>query len=108
MSTHATLTEPSLSYRVVTHDRKGMEGKGVWKGRDVGTARIVSTGSASTIVRGRLVPGNACTEITSGCDCPPCPGRGIDGHGLTHCAECCFGSGVEADIDCPIHGERLS
>lgn len=39
-----------------------------------------------------------------GCDCPPCPGRGNDGHGMTHCAECCFGSGVEADIDCPIHG----
>lgn len=40
------------------------------------------------------------------CDCQPCPGRGNDGHGLTHCAECCFGSGVEADIDCPIHGEE--
>lgn len=38
------------------------------------------------------------------CECPPCPGRGNDGHGLTHCAECCFGTGVEADIDCPIHG----
>lgn len=24
---------------------------------------------------------------------------------MEHCAECCFGSGVEADIDCPIHGE---
>lgn len=38
------------------------------------------------------------------CDCPPCPGRGNDGHKMTHCAECCFGSGVEADIDCPVHG----
>ena len=38
------------------------------------------------------------------CDCPPCPGRGNDGHGLSHCAECCFGSGVEADIDCLVHG----
>ena len=39
------------------------------------------------------------------CECPPCPGRGNDGHGLTHCAECCYGSGVEADPGCPIHGE---
>lgn len=39
------------------------------------------------------------------CGCPPCPGRGNDGHGMTHCAECCFGSGVEADLGCPIHGE---
>lgn len=38
------------------------------------------------------------------CACPPCPGRGNDGHGMTHCAECCFGSGVEADEDCPDHG----
>lgn len=39
-----------------------------------------------------------------GCECLPCPGRGNGGHGMTHCAECCFGTGVEADIDCPIHG----
>ena len=38
------------------------------------------------------------------CACPPCPGRGHDGHGLSHCAECCFGSGVIADEDCPMHG----
>lgn len=38
------------------------------------------------------------------CACPPCPGRGNDGHGMTHCAECCFGTGVEADEDCPTHG----
>lgn len=38
------------------------------------------------------------------CECPPCPGRGNDGHGLSHCAECCYGTGVVADIDCPIHG----
>lgn len=25
-----------------------------------------------------------------------CPGRGNDGHGLNHCAECCFGTGVVA------------
>lgn len=40
------------------------------------------------------------------CGCPPCPGRGSDGHGMTHCAECCFGTGVISDIDCPIHGEK--
>lgn len=39
------------------------------------------------------------------CRCEPCPGRGNDGHGMTHCAECCFGTGVVADIDCPIHGD---
>lgn len=38
------------------------------------------------------------------CGCPPCPGRGNDGHGMTHCAEYCFGTGVEADLDCPTHG----
>lgn len=38
------------------------------------------------------------------CHCPPCPGRGNDGHGLSHCAECCFGTGVEVDLDCPVHG----
>lgn len=38
------------------------------------------------------------------CVCPPCPGRGTDGHGVNHCAECCWGTGVEADMDCPIHG----
>lgn len=41
------------------------------------------------------------------CDCPPCPGRGHDGHGTTHCAECCFGTLVEADLDCPVHGDGL-
>lgn len=41
----------------------------------------------------------------AGCQCPPCPGRGNDGHGMTHCAECCFGTGVEADPGCPVHGE---
>lgn len=39
------------------------------------------------------------------CECLPCPGRGNDGHGLTHCAECCFGTGVLVDLDCPVHGE---
>ena len=39
-----------------------------------------------------------------GCKCPPCPGRGNDGHGMTHCAECCFGTHVEAEPDCPVHG----
>jgi hypothetical protein len=43
-------------------------------------------------------------ENDAGCQCPPCPGRGNDGHRMTHCAECCFGSGVEADIDCLTHG----
>lgn len=43
-------------------------------------------------------------ENDAGCHCLPCPGRGNDGHGLTHCAECCFGTGVEADTECPIHG----
>lgn len=38
------------------------------------------------------------------CECPPCPGRGNDGHRMTHCAECCFGTGVEADPACPTHG----
>lgn len=23
---------------------------------------------------------------------------------MTHCAECCFGTGVDAEIDCPAHG----
>lgn len=40
------------------------------------------------------------------CACPPCPGRGNDGHGMTHCAECCFGTGVVADLDCPEHGDH--
>jgi hypothetical protein len=39
------------------------------------------------------------------CACPPCPGRGNDGHGMTHCAECCWGTRVEADLDCPVHGD---
>jgi len=39
------------------------------------------------------------------CICPPCPGRGIDGHGMAHCAECCWGTGVEVDITCPEHGD---
>ncbi len=42
---------------------------------------------------------------TPDCRCERCQGRGNDGHGLTHCAECCFGTGLIADIDCPIHGE---
>ncbi|MCU0297316.1 MAG: hypothetical protein MUF33_02210 [Candidatus Nanopelagicales bacterium] len=25
---------------------------------------------------------------------------------MTHCAECCYGTGVVADPDCPKHGER--
>lgn len=37
------------------------------------------------------------------CRCAPCPGRGNDGHGMTHCAECCFGTGVEAEAGCPEH-----
>lgn len=44
------------------------------------------------------------TPGCDGCVCPPCPGRGNDGHGLSHCAECCMGTGVEADLDCPVHG----
>jgi hypothetical protein len=47
-------------------------------------------------------------EAETGCHCDPCPGRGNDGHGMEHCAECCFGTGVVADIDCPIHGQRES
>lgn len=35
--------------------------------------------------------------------CPPCTGRGNEGHGMSHCAECCFGSGVEAEYGCPVH-----
>lgn len=36
------------------------------------------------------------------CSCSPCRGRGNDGHGLSHCAECCFGTGVEEyDPGCP-------
>lgn len=38
------------------------------------------------------------------CICEPCSGRGIDGHGMEHCAECCFGTGFVVDIDCPLHG----
>lgn len=38
------------------------------------------------------------------CECEPCPGRGYDGHGMAHCAECCFGTYVEADPACPVHG----
>jgi len=46
------------------------------------------------------------TKIAAGCiGCPPCPGRGTDGHGMTHCAECCWGTGVEADLECPVHGD---
>lgn len=41
---------------------------------------------------------------SSTCSCPPCPGCGNDGHGLTHCAECCFGTGVLGDPECPRHG----
>ena len=29
----------------------------------------------------------------------PCPGKGLDGNGMQHCAECCFGSGVRATTD---------
>ena len=25
-----------------------------------------------------------------------CPGKGLDGNGMQHCAECCFGTGVVA------------
>ena len=46
----------------------------------------------------------AALAALTACACPPCPGRGNDGHGMEHCAECCFGSGVEADVDCPTHG----
>jgi hypothetical protein len=35
--------------------------------------------------------------------CEPCPGRGTDGHGMEHCAECCYGTGVIADPECPTH-----
>jgi hypothetical protein len=43
-------------------------------------------------------------KVCSECGCPPCPGRGNDGHRMTHCAECCFGTGVKADPSCPVHG----
>jgi len=43
--------------------------------------------------------------LPEACHCLPCPGRGYDGHGMNHCAECCFGTGVEADLACPVHGE---
>lgn len=43
-----------------------------------------------------------------GCQCPPCPGKGIDGNGLNHCAECCWGTRVVADIDCPTHGREAN
>lgn len=52
---------------------------------------------------GNATPTEPTREATE-CRCTPCPGRGNDGHGLTHCAECCFGSGVVAEIDCPTHG----
>ena len=39
------------------------------------------------------------------CRCLPCPGRGTDGHGMEHCAECCWGTRVVAEPDCPEHGE---
>ena len=34
-----------------------------------------------------------------------CPGRGNDGHGLQHCAECCFGTGfvVENEWDLELY-----
>jgi hypothetical protein len=38
------------------------------------------------------------------CHCEPCPGRGFDGHGMNHCAECCFGTGVLGEPECPTHG----
>lgn len=47
-------------------------------------------------------------EARTGCFCPPCPGRGTDGHGMEHCAECCFGTGVEADLSCPVHGLHIN
>jgi hypothetical protein len=41
------------------------------------------------------------------CTCEPCPGRGNDGHGLTHCAECCMGTGVvDFDPACPLPQHR--
>lgn len=43
MSTHGALTEPSVSYRVVTHDRKGREGKG--SGREGGEGPSMTSGS---------------------------------------------------------------
>jgi hypothetical protein len=48
----------------------------------------------------------AADDTTAGereCRCAPCPGRGNDGHGMTHCAECCYGTGVEAEYGCPVH-----
>jgi len=33
------------------------------------------------------------SRLSAALDAARCPGRGNDGHGLTHCAECCFGSG---------------
>lgn len=61
-----SLTDRSLSPHHATHDRKGREGKGRDIGEEVGSCCIVSTGSASRFARGRLVPGNACTEISGG------------------------------------------
>lgn len=49
-------------------------------------------------------PDPARCPVHGDCKCPPCPGRGNDGHRMTHCAECCFGTGVEADPACPVHG----
>lgn len=39
-----------------------------------------------------------------GCPCPPCPGKGYEGNGVNHCAECCFGTLVDVDLTCPVHG----
>lgn len=40
--------------------------------------------------RNRPAPAPVPADETMPCLCPPCPGRGNDGHGMTHCAECCF------------------
>lgn len=52
----------------------------------------------------RWIAEHPATPDSAACHgCPPCPGRGNDGHGMTHCAECCFGTGVEAIYGCPVH-----
>jgi hypothetical protein len=49
--THGALTEPSLSYPVVTHDRKGREGKGVGREEE---GNLSKTKSPTSLVRAEL------------------------------------------------------
>ncbi len=36
------------------------------------------------------------SRLSTALESARCPGRGTDGHGIQHCAECCFGSGWQA------------